>query len=85
MVLVRLNKGVNVLLFRLKPEIFGNTMEYLNGKQKRDIIDLGFGALLNFKLNFIPPKLGFWVASYFNPIACGLPIGGPGTEAHRRS
>ena len=63
--MVKLNKGVNALLFRLRPELFANTMEYLNVKQKPDIIELGFRALLNFKLNYIPPKLGFWLATYF--------------------
>ena len=39
------------------------------------MVEMGFGAILNFKLQNLPSKLAYWVATHFNPLTCSLPIG----------
>ncbi|GJW90027.1 hypothetical protein Tco_0167580, partial [Tanacetum coccineum] len=51
---------------RTSPMAFFNAMSQLSPIQKSCLQHLGFGKLLNFKVNSIPSKLGFYVVDNFD-------------------
>lgn len=63
------------MFFRNSPKNFSIIIADLNVNQRKAVVEMGFGAILNFNLQSLPPKLAYWVATHFNPMTCSLPIG----------
>ncbi|GJT36665.1 ulp1 protease family, C-terminal catalytic domain-containing protein [Tanacetum coccineum] len=67
---VKKNKGNGSATYmfqtRTSPMAFFNAMSQLSPIQKSCLQHLGFGKLLNFKVNSIPSKLGFYVVDNFD-------------------
>ena len=63
------------MLFRNLPKYFSNMLAALNVNQRKAVVEKEFRAILNFSLQYLPPKLAYWVATHFNPLTCNLPIG----------
>ncbi|KAL1544447.1 hypothetical protein AAHA92_21298 [Salvia divinorum] len=62
------------MLFCSTPKYFNKVVSSFNSKQKKAVVELGFGSLLNLQLYYMPGKLAFWLASYYNPLKGTLPL-----------
>ncbi|KAL1549438.1 hypothetical protein AAHA92_17543 [Salvia divinorum] len=62
------------MFFRSTPKYFKKVVSSFNSKQQKAIVELGFGSLLNLQLDYMPGKLAFWLASYYNPLKGTLPL-----------
>ncbi|GKD65289.1 peptidase C48, SUMO/sentrin/Ubl1, partial [Tanacetum coccineum] len=48
----------------------------LSPQQKKDIIEIGFGAVLDFKIKDVPTRLSYWLLENFNEETCVLNVNG---------
>ncbi|GJY21969.1 peptidase C48, SUMO/sentrin/Ubl1 [Tanacetum coccineum] len=48
----------------------------LSQKQREDVIDMGFGAVLGFKIKDVPTRLSYWLLDNFDEDACVLNVNG---------
>ena len=67
---------VSRVRIRNPPGILFRVITELSDIQKKDVISMGFGEILEFKINEIPTRLGYWLLDRFDADACILDVNG---------
>nr|GMD95284.1 uncharacterized protein LOC109155335 [Ipomoea batatas] len=49
-------------------KVLYNVIKSLNGRQRRDVRDIGFGGLLSLDIKETPLRLGRWLLTNYNPV-----------------
>ncbi|GJR12857.1 ribonuclease H-like domain, reverse transcriptase, RNA-dependent DNA polymerase [Tanacetum coccineum] len=57
----------------------------LSSKQREDVIDMGFGAVLGFKIKDVPTRLSYWLLDNFHKDACILNVNGKAISITRET
>ncbi|XP_035830944.1 uncharacterized protein LOC118480282 [Helianthus annuus] len=60
---------------KTSPDNLVTLVNSLNKVQKNKVIEMGFGALLNFNIHHVPTRLAFWLASNYDDAAGVLNFG----------
>ena len=70
--------GTNVTRVRIRnpPGNLYRVITQLSDQQKKDVRSMGFGELLEFKINDIPTRLGYWLLDKFHADTCILDLNG---------
>ena len=70
--------GTNVTRVRIRnpPGNLFRVITQLSDQQKKDVRSMGFGELLEFKINDIPTRLGYWLLDKFDADTCILDLNG---------
>ncbi|GKC93728.1 hypothetical protein Tco_1159170, partial [Tanacetum coccineum] len=76
-------KRVNRVHSRIPPNNLFRVMTQLSAGQKQVVRDIGFGKLIDFKINDIPTCLAYWLLDHFDEEACCLNINGKEIEITR--
>ncbi|CAH9105280.1 unnamed protein product [Cuscuta epithymum] len=63
------------LYTRSSPNVVMNAISKLSHKQREQVREVGFGALLDLGIRELPSKLGYWIVDNFDPISCSLKLG----------
>ena len=63
-------KKYEKLTSRSSPASFVNTVTSFNENQKKRLKEMGFGALLDWKVSELPQRLSFWLVNNFDPVSC---------------
>lgn len=61
------------MLFRGHPKYMYKIVRAFNAKQKKAVVEMGFSALLNLNLDYLPGELCYWLATNFKPLPSKLP------------
>ncbi|PWA99587.1 phospholipase-like protein [Artemisia annua] len=57
----------------------------LSPKQREDVIDMGFGAVLGFKIKDVPTRLSYWLLDNFDEDTCVLNVNGKAISITRET
>ena len=64
------------IVSRNPPASLFKAMTQLTPMQRQDVIDMGFGDILKFKINKVPTRLAFWLMDRFDENTCSLNLPG---------
>ena len=63
---------VDKITARNPPASLFKAITNLTPRQKQDVIDMGFGDVLKFKISKVPTRLAFWLLEKFDENTCSL-------------
>ncbi|PWA65859.1 hypothetical protein CTI12_AA302760 [Artemisia annua] len=64
------------IVARIPPASLFKAITSLTHMQRQDVIDMGFGDILEFKISKVPTRLAFWLLEMFDENTCSLNLPG---------
>ncbi|CAH9083660.1 unnamed protein product, partial [Cuscuta europaea] len=61
---------------RSSPNVIVNAISKFNDKQREEVINIGFGAMLQLHIQDLPLRLGYGIVDNFDPRSCTLKLNG---------